>query len=617
MINYLHNYRNIIGLKNKIGLISTLACHYRSLLERCLGFDILKNIYSQINGSGNPQEFLRKVMVELNIRYEVDGEGLSNIPHQGSVVVVANHPFGGIEGILLASLLGRVRCDLKMMANHLLRCFPELHDLMVFVDPFGKDQSIQKNIPALKEAIRWLQQGGMLTIFPAGEVAHVNLRAREISDPPWSETCARIIKKTRASVLPVFIPGANGALFQILGLIHPRLRTAWLPRELLNKQGRTIKVKVGKIIPFEKLRSFGSDADMTAYLRLRTYILKAACDNGARAVQAPKISEKTCMEVICQQQNPTDLIREMQGLPREQCLITSGECSAWYARAGQIPCLLHEIGRLRELTFREAHEGTGKTLDLDRFDAYYLHLFIWNEAKHEVAGAYRIGQTDKILTYFGVKGLYTSTLFTYKRALLDQISPALELGRSFVRPEYQKSYSSLLLLWKGISAFVMQKPQYKILFGPVSINNEYNTISQQLMAATLKVNNDLPALECLVKAKNPFSIKPIKGCNLMRTKVIQDINELSDLIMDIESENKGIPILLKQYLKLGGKILAFNRDPHFSNVLDGLILVDLTTTPVNLLERYMGKAGAKSFLSYHHHQKLASSPVATYNKVTG
>lgn len=616
MINYSDRYRNTIGLKNKTGLISTLACHYRSLIERCIGFGTLENIYSQINGSGNPQEFLKKAIVELNIRYEIDGEGLSNIPHQGQVVVVANHPFGGIEGILLASLLGEVRGDLKIMANHLLRCFPELRDLMIFVDPFGKDQSVNKNIPALKEAILWLQQGGMLTVFPAGEVAHVNLRAREILDPPWSKTCARIIKKTGASVLPVFFPGANGALFQILGLIHPRLRTALLPRELLNKRGRILKLKIGKIIPFEKLQSFGSDADMTAYLRLRTYILKAACDNGARAMHAPKKSAESYMESICHQQSPTHLMREMKGLPREQCLITSGECSAWYARASQIPRLLREIGRLRELTFRRAHEGTGRTLDLDRFDSYYLHLFIWNETKHEVAGAYRIGQTDKIVRYLGINGLYTSTLFKYKRALLDQISPALELGRSFVRPEYQKSYSSLLLLWKGISAFVVQNPQYKILFGPVSINNEYHTISQQLMAATLKVNNELPALECLVKAKNPFPIKPIKGCNIIRTKIIPDINELSDLIMEIESENKGIPILLKQYLKLGGKILAFNRDPRFSNVLDGLILVNLTTTPVNLLERYMGKAGAEIFLNYHD-QKLASSLSATYKKVTG
>jgi putative hemolysin len=599
MRNYSSPHRNIIVLNNK-KLSSNFISWPRGIFERLSGLDKIETIYSRTNRSGDGQEFLRRVIAALNIRYEIFREDLSYIPPEGPVVVVANHPFGGIEGILLASLLGEVRKDLKIMANYLLQCFPELHDLMIFVDPFGKNHSIKKNIPALKEAIRWLQRGGMLTIFPAGEVAQLNLKAREISDPPWSETCARIIKKTGAAVLPVYFPGANGPLFQILGLLHPRLRTALLPRELINKQGRTIKLKIGKVIPFERLQSFESDADMTAYLRLRTYILKAAFDNDARVIPTPKAARGSRRAAVCQPQCPSHLIREINQLPREQVLLKSGEFSVCYAPAGQMPCLLREIGRLRELTFRRAHEGTGRPIDLDRFDAYYLHLFVWNEARHEVVGAYRIGQTDKILKYLGIDGLYTSTLFKYKRALLDQITPALELGRSFVRPEYQKSYSSLLLLWKGVSAFVVKKPQYKILFGPVSINNEYHTISQQLMAATLKFNNDLPGLGRLVKANNPFPIKPIKGCDMCSTKVIQDINELSDLIMDIETENKGIPILLKQYLKMGGKVLGFNRDPYFSNVLDGLILVDLTMTQVNLLERYMGKKGAETFLNYHH-----------------
>jgi putative hemolysin len=547
------------------------------------------------------------VIKELNISYEIDGEDLANIPKTGPVLVVANHPFGGIEGIVLAMLLSEVRSDVKILANHLLQGFSELRDLMIFVDPFGRADSIGRNLPALKEARRWLQQGGLLATFPAGEVAHFNLGAREISDPPWSETCARIIKRTGAAALPVFFPGANGPLFQILGLIHPRLRTARLPQELLNKQGKIIRLKIGKAIPFEKLRSFENAADLTSYLRLRTYILKAACDQERKASRASQAAMEPLPAARSDLGEEVRLVREVQELPREHLLLQSGEYCVYYARAQQIPGLLREIGRLREMTFRRAHEGTGRDLDLDRFDAHYLHLFIWNDSKKEVVGAYRIGQTDYILKYFGDNGLYTSTLFKYKRALLEQISPALELGRSFVRPEYQKSYLSLLLLWKGISALVVRHPRYKHLFGPVSINNEYHTISQQLMAASLKVNNDLPDLGKLVKAKRPFSIKPIKGCDLYNNKIIHDINELSDLIADIETENKGIPILLKQYLKLGGKILGFNRDPYFSNVLDGLVLVDLTATPRNLLERYMGGQGAQTFLSYHNHDILTAT----------
>ncbi len=601
MINSSHRCENIFGLYNgatqRLG--SRLLSCYKRFLEHLVGINKLNNIYGRIADSVDGGDFLRTVIKKLNISYELDRGDLSHIPKTGPVIVVANHPFGAVEGIVLAALLAEVRSDVKILANHLLQCFPELRDLMIFVDPFARRHSIQKNIPAVKEAFRWVQQGGMLLVFPAGEVAHINLRAREISDPPWDATCARIIQKTGAAALPVFFPGANGPIFQVLGLIHPRLRTARLPQELLKQQGQTIRLKIGKAIPFDKLKSFARDADMIAYLRLRTYILKAACDQGKRVIHPPRLPGASPRQPVRAQQGLSRMVREVQELPREQLLIRSGEHLVYYARAAQIPCLLPEIGRLRELTFRRAHEGTGKPIDLDRFDRYYLHLFIWNNISNEVVGAYRIGQTDKIMKYLGIDGLYTSTLFNYKRALLEQISPALELGRSFVRPEYQKSYSSLLLLWKGISAFVVQNPQYKILFGPVSINNEYHTISQQLMAATLKINHDLPDLCRLVKAKKSFSIKPIQGCDLFNTKVIQDINELSDLIMDIETENKGIPILLKQYLKMGGKVLGFNRDPSFGNVLDTLILVDLTMTPVNFLERYMGKTGAATFLHYH------------------
>ncbi len=287
-------------------------------------------------------------------------------------------------------------------------------------------------------------------------------------------------------------------------------------------------------------------------------------------------------------------------LPQEGILAASGDLVVFLARARQIPYLLQEIGRLRELTFRQAHEGSGKPRDLDGFDRHYLHLFIWNQAQHEVVGAYRLGQADHILARLGKSGLYTSTLFNYKTALLERINPALELGRSFVRLEYQKNYSALLLLWKGIGGFVAKNPKYKILFGPVSINNQYHTISQQLMVNSLKLNNYLPELGKLVKPKNPLQPKILRRFDgSIAHAALPDINEVSNLIADIEPHQQGIPILLKQYLKLGGKILAFNQDHNFSNVLDALILVDLTETPLKIMERYMGREGARNFISYH------------------
>ena len=264
--------------------------------------------------------------------------------------------------------------------------------------------------------------------------------------------------------------------------------------------------------------------------------------------------------------------------------------AVYLAAASEIPAVLAEIGRLREITFRAAGEGTGKSTDLDRFDAHYLHLFVWSEKNQEVAGAYRLATTDSAKRH----GLYTATLFHYGDEFLDCIGPALELGRSFVQPRYQRSFSPLLLLWKGIGKFVAQNPRYKALFGPVSISNRYQSISRQLMVSFLERTALLKDWARLVSVPSPFTAP--RSSQLPQAGF--DIEDLSDVVSDIEPARSGVPILLRQYLKLGGKLLGFKVDANFSNALDGLILVDLTKTDPKLLERYLGKSESAAFLAH-------------------
>ena len=300
--------------------------------------------------------------------------------------------------------------------------------------------------------------------------------------------------------------------------------------------------------------------------------------------------------------NPDILAAEVRSLPGDQALVESGELAVFHATMEQIPHLLFEIGRLRELTFREVGEGTGRELDLDRFDEYYHHIFIWNRVKKEVVGAYRLGQADEIAKRSGTDGLYTGTLFAFKPELLERLGPALELGRSFVRPEYQKSYAPLLLLWKGIGRYVADNPRYRTLFGPVSITNWYRPLSRHLMVRFLEQHACLPELARLVSPRNPHRKRLPAGWDDARISAVvrDDIEDLSDVVSDIDPGRSGVPILLKQYLKLGGKLIGFNNDPAFGNVLDGLIVVDLASTDRRILERYLGREGAESFLSYHH-----------------
>lgn len=571
-------------------------------MERLLAIDRINQIYLKAAEKQDDRHFTDKVLEVLNISYEVSDEDLKRIPREGPLMVVANHPFGGIEGIILYALLHRVRPDVKLMANFMLEKMPALRDAFIFVDPFGGKNAARVNLKPMKESIRWLRAGHVLGVFPAGEVSHINLRRGVLADPPWSDTVARLVRQVGCPVLPLFFKGSNGLLFNLLGLIHPRLRTAMLPTELVNKHDQRIDIRIGNPIEFAKLERLESDRDFMDYLRMRTYYLQNRPVEGRkpRRVPFPIRVVKPKDSPVAPPLDPDLLEREINALPLDQILVQSGPQWVLQAQADQIPNVLREIGRLREATFRAAGEGTGQALDIDRFDDFYLHLFVWQREKREVVAAYRLGQTDVILPQLGRRGLYTSTLFRYGDRLLRRLGPALEMGRSFVRPEYQRSFSSLLLLWKGIGAYVVQNPRYRILFGPVSVNNEYQSSTRHLLAAFLKHNEFEPELARMVRPRQPLRETLVDRFQARKMRmVVDDLEDVEALIADIESELKSVPILLKQYLRLGGKLLGFNVDPSFADVLDGLILVDLTKTEPKMLERYMTRPGMERFLAFH------------------
>ena len=577
-------------------------------LQRVLLLDRMMEMYAQIKQMPGDRSFSENLLTCLQVEPNMSPLDFARIPKEGPVVVVANHPFGLIEAAILAAILPTIRPDVKIMSNFVVSTFEEVRDLCIFVDPFGGQDSVQANQKGIRDCIQCLRQGGMLVVFPAGDVAHLDLKQRQITDPPWSEMIARLARIGRASVLPVYFRGSNSALFHILGTIHPRLRTAMLPHEFLNKQRTSIELRVGNLIPLKKLQSFADDSSLIQYLRRRTYLLQGRETAGLR-----KRTHKTALQPVIAAIAPHVLAAEVGSLRQDHFVADSGELTAVLARAHEVPNCLREIGRLRELTFRETGEGTGKAIDLDEFDSHYLHLFIWNKEARGIVGAYRLGPSDEILNRAGKKGLYTNTLFAYKRAFLDRIGPALEMGRSFVRAEYQKSYAPLLLLWKGIGQFVARNPQYKVLFGPVSISNEYNPTSRQLIVKFLKTYSQSEDLAKLVRARSPFRTRPLRVLEHLDEDLsgaaVWGIEELSALIADIETDHKGVPVLLKQYLKLGGKLVAFNLDSHFADALDGLIVVDLTQTDGRVLDRYMSKDGAAAFLRYHgpgqHHRVSA------------
>jgi putative hemolysin len=571
-------------------------------LEHLLGLRQCQAIYDQVKSRQDPRDFVRALLNRMDVRPEIKPEDMEEIPVKGPAVVVANHPFGGIEGIVMADLLLGRRPDVKIMANFLLNRIPPLQRLFIPVDPFNRSASAHRNMGALRQAMRWVKNGGLLMVFPAGEVSHMRPSRFEIADAAWSATVARIIRHAAASVLPVFFRGHNGPVFQAAGLIHPALRTLLLARQFIGMSGRRVRLEIGRLISFRWLRRYTGDTELMDYLRWRTYLLGHAVRRTARPPVPAPVAVFKKPKPLAPAQDPGDCRREIERLPPEQHLAASGAQSVWMARAEQIPKVLLEIGRLRELSFRAANEGTGKPQDLDRFDPDYTHLFIWNAEAHEIIGAYRIGATDRILDRRGRKGLYSSTLFESRMEFFRHLGPALELGRSFVRPEYQRSYSPLLLLWKGIGVFIARNPRYRMLFGPVSISRDYSDLSRRLIATTLLQHSQAKDLALMVRPKNPAKLKPlrVRGCgDRPQPAGFADFKEVCSVIADIEFKQREVPVLLRHYLNLGGQLLAFNIDRHFGGVMDGLIVVDLAQTDRKTLQRYMGAEGAQAFLAMH------------------
>ena len=553
----------------------------RPFLNSLLRLPTYQQLYVDAQ-SADHRSFEDRALAVLRIQSVIEGD-LSRIPSSGPLIVAANHPHGALDGLLLAAIIRRRRHDVRILTNFLLSRIPDLEEFCFFVDPFGGPASKARSQAGLRAAHLWLKQGGALIIFPAGEVAHRFDRATPgRRDSEWHTTVGRLSLAAGASVLPVFIEGTNSRLFYAAGRVHPMLRTALLARELLNKQGSCVTLRVGAAIAARELGQGPSDASAATY-RIRSAVER---------LRQPILQSTTLQSIKS----------EVERLPKECLMVSGGDFDVFLIGAASIPATLGEIGRLRESTYRGVGEGTGRNTDLDEFDDHYLHLFAWDRKREQIVGAYRIGQTDRVVATHGVSGLYTRTLFRYDEQLLDRMAPALELGRSFVRAEYQRNYGALLMLWKGIGQLVARNPQYAVLFGPVSVSARYSHLSHDLLKAFLEQNHLHADLARLVEAINPGRA----AANSLRA-VPASIDAVDRLIAAAERDGKGVPVLLRQYLKLNARLLGFNVDPRFGDALDALMMVDLRTVHAGMLNRYLGRAETASFLAYHHGGKPAQA----------
>lgn len=564
------------------------------LAQSMLGINKINHLYAEASALEGV-EFAQAILDQLGVVVESDAARLDFIPKTGPFVLVANHPHGALDGLLLMVLVARIRPDVKFLGNFLLTKIDTLNEFFLPVDPF--DAKNGRNISGVRRAVEHLKGGSPLVVFPAGEVSTYQKRFSKVEDKHWSKSIVKLILQSCVPVVPTYIDGRNSLIFHLLGKIHPMLRTVRLPLELTNKKGQSVSVALGSPVSARMLKDIGSVDMVSDFLRANVYCLRSVLtDTGAgvedtealrRAAlsrlrlrkKRKKVVAKSAASEVVQAVDPILLGRELDSIAAERMLVRVGDMCLFCAPTSDIPLTMREIARLREVTFRAAGEGTQLELDSDEYDDLYEHLFIWDAEKQAIAGAYRIGFGDVLLNNRGFEGFYTYTLFEFSRHLNDVLRQSIELGRSFVVPEYQRRSQTLLLLWRGILHVLLRNPSYRYLMGPVSMSGGYAMAAKWLLIDYIKTNHWNADLAKYVVARNGVGALGRRTLDAELIRGIVSAEEIDKLIRDVEPSGQGMPVLMKKYLQLGGRVMGFNIDPLFNDTLDAMLVLDLCDVP--------------------------------------
>lgn len=562
------------------------------IVSRFTRLDAMKEIYDDWLNEGDKTidnqgaALLDFGLSHMNINIDwAQGDKLAAIPQSGPLVIVANHPLGGLEGMLLARELIKIRPDLKVLTNELLLRFPEFNDIFIGVNVLNDNQA-QGNASGIRIASKHLSNQGAILIFPAGTVSELDYKQNKISDKKWNNIAARLVRKYQCPVVPFFINEKNPSWFYLSGLIHKRLRTALLARAMISKKDSSVEIVVGDVVPISEIKTLDSVIKVTNYLRL-------CCEVLSTTEQKPEFNI-VAGETIKQDVKQLELVEQLHKLEPFK-VIQKGDFSVYCAPYAELGCVMEQIAICREKSFRAVNEGTGKELDNDHFDSCYSHLWVWDDAAGKLVGGYRICKVDEIIEQHGIENLYSNSLYHFSPEFIENLEGAVEVGRSFVSTEYQRHSKVLDLLWRGIGGYMVNNPQYHTLFGCVSVSKEYSGLAKALLVdSLLKHFNAKDNILRSVKPKQPHNVvdKPWSDGMIAHLSNVPIINKLLGRI----DSGKTIPMLIRHYLSLNGRFASFTVNANFNDSLDGLIIVDLRQTPQKYLSRYLGREGAEAFL---------------------
>ncbi|MEL4891423.1 GNAT family N-acetyltransferase [Xanthomonas protegens] len=498
----------------------------------------------------------------LQARYVVGPTAAECIPARGRLLIVANHPSGALDALALLDCVGQVRRDVKIVANDFLWALEGLRELLLPVRILGGAPS-PASVRAIEQA---LAQEQCVIVFPAGEVSRLGWGG--VADGRWRRGFLRFALRTAAPVLPVRIHARNSALFYGASALFKPAGTALLAREMFARRERRIALSLGRA---RALPQDLPEAELMRRLRSELYALGRSGGQAAPSEEALVAAE-----------DPAQLAVEVAGLRSLGHTLDGKQIRVGRLRAGS--ALLREIGRLRELTFRAVGEGTGRRLDLDDYDTWYEHIVLWDGAATRVVGAYRVARGAPVLAERGLAGFYTAELFRYGEGMLPRIAAGMELGRSFVVPDYWGS-RSIDYLWQGIGAYLQDHPQVRYLFGAVSISAALPYAArEQIVAYYARYYGDASG-EAASARPFPYPEAPPAFDELDADTAFKVLKG------NLDALGAAVPMLYKQYTDLcepgGARFLAFGVDPAFNDAVDGLIELDLQRIRSKKRARYL------------------------------
>lgn len=571
---------------DKYGFLGTFSGW---LLMKVLRISNLNKIYDR-NKHLSDVEFLNSILDEYQIKFEIPEEDLKRLPKYGAYITVSNHPLGGVDGILLLKLMLEREPDFKIIANFLLHRIEPLKPYIMPVNPFENMKDARSSVTGIKDALRHLSENKPLGIFPAGEVSTYK-DGKLVVDKPWEEGAIKLIKKAKVPVVPIYFHAKNSRLFYILSQLSDTLRTAKLPSELLTQKDRVIKVRIGKPISVAEQNEHENIDAYSEFLRRKTYMLSNAFEKDTKLIDTSNLNLKMpkSPKQIATPANHDKILAEVEQMRKgDYRLLQSKNYEVFFVSADKIPNILHEIGRLREITFREVGEGTNESLDLDRYDKFYHHMFLWDDVTKQIAGAYRMGLGSEIYTKYGIEGFYLHDLFRFEPELYDMMSKSIEMGRAFIIKDYQLKPMPLFLLWKGIVHTTLRYPEHKFLIGGVSISNQFSDFSKSLMIEFMKSNYYDPYVAQYIHPKKEYKVK-LKDADkdFVFNEAEADLNKFDKIIEEIEPGSLRLPVLIKKYIKQNARVIAFNVDPLFNNAVDGLMYIRIADLPESTVKPVM------------------------------